>query len=136
MSDEHYGPETDPVLKKLLEEFKQGLDDWRKKEKVRIINPHKYAQFRNSLIDFTRLIRDRNPDATISYRLNDALDGGQASISATFYAVDIRDIATFVEVIKDSFSIEFCGCYEKDKVCLEISYKGLYEDLFTGESTN
>jgi hypothetical protein len=98
----------------------ENLDEWRKKSKISAIHPKKYNDFRNAFVSLNRLFVKENPQSEISYKLDN--ETGNASVTIVSYSIDIDDVKTFVDGIRDSYGISFMGSDQQGKIVIDISF--------------
>ena len=65
--------------------------------------------------------------------MNDTFNTGNVSLTAISYGLEIDNIKTFIDVIKNSFSISLNGTNEVGKIRMVISFKSIYDDLYIGD---
>ncbi|MCL2152839.1 MAG: hypothetical protein FWH57_07775 [Oscillospiraceae bacterium] len=130
---ENFEPDDDPPFAAFLEQLDNHLEEWGKREKVRIINFKRYNEFHAAFLALTKLVKKDNPRAHIQYRMNDTFDTGNVSLTATSYGLEIDNISTFMNIIKHSFNLSLDGTDEKGKIRMTISFKSIYDDLYIGD---
>jgi len=123
-----------PEFTAFMENLRVDLDNWRQKTKIRIMNPEKYAAFKNSFEGLVRIFQKDNPTAEISYKLNDSFDTGMVSISIVSYSINIDDTKGFINALTNSVGIELFGSNKQNKICMTVTFKTIYKDLFIGDS--
>ena len=128
-----FDPDDDPPFAAFLDRLDDHLEEWGRREKIRIHNFERYNEFHAAFLALTKLVKRENPRAHIEYKMNDAFDTGNVSLTAISYGLEIEDIMTFIDVIKNSFSISLDGTNEVGKICMVISFKSIYDDLYIGD---
>ena len=117
--------EYNPEFAGFIDTLKENLNNWLNKSKVRMIDPLKFNEFKKVFEKLVVLIQKDNPNAKITYKLNDSFDRGIATITAEYNFLRIKNVTDFIDIIKDANSI-IIYALTTENTRMSIDFKNLY----------
>ena len=125
--------EDTPEWEAFREQLGLDLKEWMAKPKTRFLDPAEYKSFSDSVQTLAEMFHKRNPHTKISYKLDDAMGSGCASITVeTPDYIDIREVGKFAEAVKKAMGIDIVQT-TGHHFRITISFRNLYQTLQIGD---